>query len=248
VTKTILVTGASRGIGQATAELAGARQWLVGVNYVGNQPAAEQVTATIAAAGGRAIALRGDVAVESDVVGMFAATEAAFGPLDGVVINAGIAAQAMPLAEMSAERMRRLFEVNILGAYLCAREAARRMSLSRGGRGGSIVLVSSVSARLGAPFEFVDYAGSKAAMDTLALGLSKELGREGVRVNAVRPGLIDTEIHATSGQPDRAARLAQTTPIGRPGQPREIAEAILWLLSDAASYTSGAILDVSGGR
>ena len=248
MTKTILVTGASRGIGRATAELAGERGWSVGVNFVGQQTAAEEVVATVAAAGGRAIPLRGDVGDEADIVAMFAATEESLGPLDGVVINAGIAAQAMPLAEMSAARMRRLFEVNILGSYLCAREAARRMSRSRGGRGGSIVLVSSVSARLGSPFEFVDYAGSKAAMDTLALGLSKELGREGVRVNAVRPGLIDTEIHATSGQPDRAARLADTTPIGRPGHPREIAEAIIWLLSDAASYTSGAILDVSGGR
>jgi NAD(P)-dependent dehydrogenase (short-subunit alcohol dehydrogenase family) len=248
VTKTILVTGASRGIGRATAELAGERGWSVGVNFLGQKQAADQVVATILASGGRARALRGDVAEEADVVAIFAAAEAAFGPLDGVVVNAGIAAQAMPLAEMSADRMRRLFEVNILGSYLCAREAARRMSRSRGGRGGSIVLVSSVSARLGSPHEFVDYAGSKAAMDTLALGLSKELGREGVRVNSVRPGLIDTEIHATSGQPDRAARLAETTPIGRPGQPCEIAEAIIWLLSDAASYTSGAILDVSGGR
>jgi NAD(P)-dependent dehydrogenase (short-subunit alcohol dehydrogenase family) len=248
VTKTILVTGASRGIGRATAELAGERRWRVGINFVGQQAAAEQVVTAVTASGGRGIALRGDVADEADVIAMFAATEEALGPLDGVVINAGIAAQAMPLAEMSAGRMRRLFEVNILGSYLCAREAARRMSQSRGGHGGSIVLVSSVSARLGSPHEFVDYAGSKAAMDTLALGLAKELGREGVRVNSVRPGLIDTDIHGTSGQPDRAARLAATTPIGRPGQPREIAEAIIWLLSDAASYTSGAILDVSGGR
>lgn len=248
MSKTILITGASRGIGAATARLAGARGWSVGVNYAGNLSAAESVAADVTAAGGRAVTLQGDVADERDVIAMFAATEAAFGPLDGVVINAGIAAPSMPLAEMEAARMKRLFDVNVYGAFLCAREAARRLSTSRGGRGGSIVIVSSVSSRLGSPFEFIDYAASKGAMDTLALGLARELGREGVRVNAVRPGLTATEIHATAGQPDRAGRLGETTPIGRAAAPEEIAEPILWLLSDAASYTSGAVLDVSGGR
>ena len=248
MSKTVLVTGASRGIGRAAAVLMGAQGWSVGVNYLGNQASAESVVAEVEAAGGRATAIRGDVAEEADVLGMFQTTEDAFGGLDGVVINAGIAADSMPLADMSAARMKRLFEVNIFGAFLCAREAARRMSTSRGGRGGSIVIVSSVSARLGSPFEFIDYAASKGAMDTLTIGLAKELGREGVRVNAVRPGLTETDIHATAGQPDRAQRLGATTPMGRAADPLEIAEPILWLLSDAASYTSGAILDVSGGR
>jgi len=248
MSKTILITGASRGIGRAAAVLAGARGWSVGVNYLGNQAAAETVVTGVQAAGGQAVAIRGDVAEEADVIGMFAATEAAFGPLDGVVINAGIASDSTTLANMTADRLKRVFDVNIYGAFLCAREAARRLSKSRGGRGGSIVIVSSVSARLGSPFEFIDYAASKGAMDTLALGLARELGREGVRVNAVRPGLTDTEIHATTGQPDRAQRLGETTPFGRAAQPEEIAEPIIWLLSDAASYTSGALLDVSGGR
>jgi len=248
VPKTVLITGASRGIGRAAALLAGQRGWSVGVNYVGNRQAAEEVVKKVIDSGGRALAIQGDVSVEDDVRAMFDTVAQSFGPLDGVVVNAGIVAPPLPLVDMPAERMRRVIEVNVLGAYLCAREAARRLSKSRGGRGGSIVLVSSVAARLGSPFEYVDYAGSKAAVDTLAIGLAKELGGEGVRVNAVRPGTTDTDIHASGGQPDRAVRVGSTTPMGRAGQPEEIAEAILWLLSDAASYTSGAILDVSGGR
>ena len=172
----------------------------------------------------------------------------ALGPLRGVVANAGIVAPAARLVEMSVERMRRMFEVNILGVYLTAREAARRLATSLGGGGGSLVLISSTAARIGAPNLYVDYAGSKAAVDALAIGLSKELAADGVRVNSVRPGLIDTEIHAKGGEPERAFRIGATTPMGRPGTPDEVAEAVVWLLSDAASYITGAVLDVSGGR
>ncbi len=246
--KSVLITGASRGIGRATALLAGGKGWSVGVNYTANLAAAEATAAAVRAAGGQAVVVKGDVSVEADVVAMFDATAAAFGGIDAVVINAGIIAPSLPLAEMSAERLRRMFDTNILGAYFVAREAARRMPLDKGGRGGSVVLLSSIAAKLGSPFDFVDYAGSKGAVDSLTVGLAKELGKQGVRVNAIRPGLIDTEIQAVSGDPERATRLGPSTPIGRAGQPEEIAEAIMFLLSDAASYITGAILDVSGGR
>jgi NAD(P)-dependent dehydrogenase (short-subunit alcohol dehydrogenase family) len=246
--KAILITGASRGIGRAVARLAGARGWSVGANFVGNAEAAARTVADVEAAGGRAVAIRGDVSVEADVAAMFDAAQAAFGPLDGFVNNAGIVAPSLPLVEMTAERLKRIFDINVYGAYLCAREAARRLSTSRGGRGGAIVNVSSAAARLGSPFEYVDYAGSKGAMDTMTIGLAKELGPEGVRVNAVRPGLIDTDIHASGGRPDRAAALGAETPLGRAGTAEEVAEAIVWLLSDAAAYVNGALLDVSAGR
>jgi NAD(P)-dependent dehydrogenase (short-subunit alcohol dehydrogenase family) len=246
--KAILITGASRGIGRATAILCGARGWSVAINYQSNEDAAEQTALAVRQAGGKAITVRGDVTKEADVIAMFDGAASALGTLSGVVVNAGIVAPALPLADMAVDRLRRIFEVNILGAYLCAREGARRLATNRGGLGGSIVLMSSAASRLGSPFEYVDYAGSKAALDTLAIGLAKELAQHEVRVNAVRPGLIETDIHASGGQPDRARRIGATTPLGRPGRAEEVGEAVTWLLSDAASYTTGAILDVAGGR
>ncbi len=248
MSKVVLISGGSRGIGRAISVLAARQGWSVGVNYREDVHAADEVVQAIAGTGGRAVALKGDVAVEADVVGMFEAATRALGPLSGVVANAGVVAPAARLADMSAERMRRVFEINVLGAYLTAREAARRMSESMGGAGGSIVLISSAAARLGSPNLYVDYAGSKGAIDTLTRGLSKELGPEGVRVNAIRPGLIETGIHASGGEPDRARSLGRATPLGRPGTPEEVAEAAVWLLSDAASYVTGGILDVTGGR
>ena len=247
MSKTILITGASRGIGRAAAILAGQKGWSVGVNYVGNKTAADDVVAAIVAAGGKAKAIQGDVANEADVIAMFRQTEE-LGPLDGLVVNAGIVAPASKLMDIDTERLKRMFDVNILGAYVCAREGVRRMARSRGGKGGSIVILSSAAARLGGPSEYVDYAGSKGAMDMLTIGLSKEVGPEGIRVNAVRPGLIETDIHASGGQPDRAQRLGVTAPLGRPGTADEVGESIVWLLSDAASYVTGALLDVTGGR
>ena len=246
--KTILVTGGTRGIGRATALKCARKGWSVALNYLSNQPAAEETAREVRAAGGHAITLQGDVAEEADVITMFGAAESRLGRLDGVVINAGIVAPSLQLADMESARLKRMFDVNVYGAYLCARESARRLSKDRGGGGGAIVLISSAASRLGSPFEYVDYAGSKAAIDTLTIGLAKELGQQGVRVNAVRPGLIETDIHASSGQPDRARRIGATTPMGRAGRPEEVAEAIVWLLDDGASYTTGAILDVAGGR
>jgi NAD(P)-dependent dehydrogenase (short-subunit alcohol dehydrogenase family) len=248
MSKIVLITGGSRGIGRAIALLAARHCWSVGVNYRQDAHAADEVVAAIAARGGRAVALKGDVANETEVVAMFDAATKALGPMTAVVANAGVTAPAARLADMSGQRMRRMFEVNILGAVLTAREAARRMSESEGGSGGSIVLISSAASRLGAPNTYVDYAASKGAIDTLTLGLAKELGPEGVQVNAIRPGLIETEIHLASGEPDRARTLGRSAPLGRPGKPEEVAEAVLWLMSDAASYVTGAVLDVAGGR
>ncbi|GIZ41292.1 hypothetical protein CKM354_000460300 [Cercospora kikuchii] len=245
---TVLVTGGSRGIGRATAILAGKRGWNVGVNYKENAQAAEMTAHAVESAGGKAIIVKGGVESEQDVIRMFDEVETHFGAINAVVINAGITLPAMTLADMDISRLRQMFDVNVLGAYLCAREAARRMPTSRGGSGGNIVFVSSAAAKLGGPNEYVDYAGSKGAIDTLTVGLAKELGTQGVRVNGVRPGLINTEIHATTGDPDRADRLGKTTPLGRAGEAEEVAEAIIWLLSSASSYVTGTVLDVTGGR
>ena len=244
----LLITGASRGIGAATAKLAARRGYMVGVNYTRNRAAADQVVTAIEADGGRAIAIAGDVSSEADVLHMFDTLSAAFGPLKGLVNNAGILEQHMPLEEMSAARLQHVFAVNVTGAFLCAREAVRCMSRKHGGAGGAIVNISSIAARLGAPFEYVDYAASKAAVDTMTIGLAKEVAGEGIRVNAVRPGVIYTDIHASGGEPDRVERVKEAVPMKRGGQPEEIAASVLWLLSDEASYVTGACLDVSGGR
>ena len=249
MSKTIVITGGSRGIGAAAARLAGARGWSVGLNYVANEKAAAEAVAAVDAAGGRAVAVKGDVAREDDVVRLFDETVVAFGPISGVVNNAGLVlGPPSAFAEIGTERLMKLVGINILGAMLVAREAMRRMATNRGGTGGALVNVSSAASRLGGANEYVDYAASKGALDTLTIGLAKEYGPHGVRVNAVRPGLIETDIHASGGQPGRAERLGAGTPIGRSGRPEEVAEAIIWLLSDAASYTTGALLDITGGR
>ncbi len=246
--KHILVTGGSRGIGRACAIMAGQRGWSVGVNYAGNAAAAEETVKAVQAAGGKAIAIQGDVAREADVIAMFEASEKAFGKLDALINNAGIVGHKQPFVDYSLERLQRMFEVNVLGAYLCAREAARRMAKSRGGKGGSIVNMSSIASRLGAAGEYVDYAGSKGAVDAMTLGLARELAPDGIRVNAIRPGLIETEIHASGGQPDRAARLGATTPIGRAGTADEVAEAAIWLIENESDYLTASLIDVAGGR
>jgi NAD(P)-dependent dehydrogenase (short-subunit alcohol dehydrogenase family) len=249
MSKTIVITGGSRGIGAATARLAGARGWSVGFSYLSNDKAAAETVAAVAAAGGKAIAIKGDVAKEDDVVRLFDETVAAFGPISGVVNNAGVVlGPPGPLADTSTERLMMVIAINILGAMLVAREGVRRMATNRGGAGGAIVNVSSAAARLGGANEYVDYAASKGALDTLTIGLAKECGGLGVRVNAVRPGVIDTELHASGGQPDRAEMLGGSTPLGRAGRAEEVAEAIMWLLSDTSSYVTGALFDVTGGR
>jgi len=243
--RTLLITGGSRGIGRATALAAAKDGWRIGVNYVRDKAAADAVVAEIGA--DQALAIAGDVASEAETLAMFDAA-ATLGPLGGVVVNAGVVAPAARLTDMSAERMRRIFEINTFGSYLTAREAARRLSTRLGGPGGVIVVVSSAAARLGSPNLYVDYAGAKAALDTLVKGLALELADEGVRVNGVRPGLIDTDIHASGGEPDRAHVLGAAVPMRRPGRAEEVAAGIRWLLSEEASYVTGAILDVSGGR
>ena len=244
----LLVTGGSRGIGAAVCVLAEQKGGAVAVNYVSNQPAADAVVADIQAAGGEATAVRGDVGVAADIDAMFVAVDRHFGRIDGLVNNAGVIDLSQRVDEMSAERLERMMRVNVIGSILAAREAVRRMSTRHGGKGGAIVNISSMAAVIGSPSLYVDYAASKAAIDTFTIGLAREVATEGVRVNAVRPGIIDTDIHASGGEPDRAHRSASMIPMQRPGTAQEVADAIVYLLSSPASYITGAILNVSGGR
>ena len=246
--KVVLVTGASRGIGAATAKLAAAQGYSVCVNYLQRRDDADAVVSAITSAGGQAIAVQADISVEADVVRMFEECDTRLGTLSALVNNAGILETQTRLESMNTARFQRVFSTNIIGTFLCAREAVRRMSSTHGGAGGAIVNVSSMAARLGAPREYVDYAASKGAIDTFTIGLAGEVAEDGIRVNAVRPGLIYTEIHASGGEPGRVDRVKAAVPMKRGGMPDEVARAILWLLSDDASYTTGSILDVSGGR
>lgn len=246
--KTLLITGASRGIGAATAKLAATSGWRVAVNYASNEAAANDVVKAIVEAGGEAFAIRGDVGVEADIMAIFDAVDATYGRLDGLVNNAGIVDQSTRVDELTDARLERMFRINVIGSFLCCREAVKRMSTAKGGRGGAIVNLTSAAATLGAPGIYVDYAASKGAIETLNIGLAREVATEGIRVNAVRPGIITTDIHASGGAPDRAQVMGAMVPMKRPGTAEEVAEAIVWLLSDAASYTIGTVIDVTGGR
>ena len=247
-TPVMLITGASRGIGAALARLAAARGYAVAINYVHNQAAAQAVADDIVAAGGQALLVQGDVAQEADILRMFQTLDAQWGRLDVLVNNAGVLEQMMSVCEMSAQRIQRVMNTNVVGLMLCCREAVKRMAKDHGGQGGAIVNISSVAAKLGSPFEYVDYAASKGAVDAITIGLAKEMALQGVRVNGVRPGLIYTDIHASGGEPGRVDRLAVNVPMQRGGQPQEVAEAVLWLASEASSYVTGTWIDVSGGR
>ncbi len=244
----VLITGGSRGIGAATALRAAQQGFAVAVNYTSNADAARDVVQQIVDAGGSAIAVQADVADEDQIVAMFQAIDTQLGPVSALVNNAGVVDVAGRVDEMSAERIRRMFDINVLGTFLCTREALRRMSTRHGGKGGCIVNVSSVAARLGGPGQYVDYAASKGAIDTFTAGLAKEVATEGVRVNAVRPGIIETDIHASGGQPDRARQMAPLVPMQRAGSAEEVANTIVWLMSPEASYVTGANIDVAGGR
>lgn len=244
----MLVTGGSRGIGAATAVLAAAHGWQVAISYKDNAAAADEVLQKIRDAGGTAIAIRADVSVEADVLRLFDAVDEQLGTLSALVNNAGMLEQQMRLDQMTLDRWQRVFSANVFGSFLCAKHAVLRMSTKHGGSGGAIVNVSSAAARLGAPNEYVDYAAAKGAVDSMTIGLSKEVAAEGIRVNAVRPGLIHTDIHASSGEPGRVDRLKGGVPMLRGGHAEEVAEAILWLASAQASYVTGTLMDVTGGR
>ena len=246
--KNLLITGASRGIGAATAVLAASQGWAVAVNYASNAAAAQAVVQQITQSGGKAIAVQADVSKEAEVLRMFAVVDAALGRITGLVNNAGVVDQKSRVDAMTVARLERMWASNITSSFVCAREAVKRMSTLHGGRGGSIVNLSSAAARIGSPGQYVDYAASKAAIDAFTLGLAKEVAAEGIRVNAVRPGIIDTDIHASGGLPNRVRDLAPSVPMLRAGTAHEVAQAIVWLLSDAASYTTGSIVDVAGGR
>ena len=245
---TLLITGGSRGIGAATARLAAQRGWDVAVNYTRDAAAADAVATDVRAAGRRALVLQGDVGIEADVLAMFAAVDREWGPLHGLVNNAGVVDVAARVDAMSAARIERMFAINVFGTMWCAREAVRRMSTRHGGPGGAIVNLSSAAAKLGSPGQYVDYAAAKGAVDAFTLGLAREVAAEGIRVNAVRPGIIETDIHASGGQPGRAAQMAPLVPMQRAGSAEEVAQAIVWLLSADSSYTTGTVVDVTGGR
>jgi NAD(P)-dependent dehydrogenase (short-subunit alcohol dehydrogenase family) len=252
--RTVLVTGGSRGIGAATCRLAAREGWAVAVNYARDRGAAEAVVAAIVAAGGRALALPGDVASDDDVRAMFATIDAELPPLAGLVNNAGVVDLAARVDAMTVERLQRMFAINVFGSFYCAREAVRRMSTRPAAQapgvhaGGAIVNVSSAAAKLGGPGQYVDYAAAKGAIETFTIGLAKEVAGEGIRVNAVRPGIIATDIHASGGAPCRAEQMAPQVPLRRAGTAEEVGEAIVWLLSERASYTTGSIVEVTGGR
>jgi NAD(P)-dependent dehydrogenase (short-subunit alcohol dehydrogenase family) len=244
----MLVTGGSRGIGAATARLAARRGYAVAVNYTSRQDAAEEVVRAIETDGGRAIAVQGDVAKEGDILAIFETVDRELGRLGALVNNAGVVDRAQRVDEMDLVRLKRMFDINVIGSILCAREAVKRMSTKHGGVGGAIVNVSSAASRLGGPGQYVDYAAAKGAIDSFTIGLAKEVAAEGIRVNAVRPGLIETDIHASGGIPDRVRQLEHLVPMKRGGSAQEVAESIMWLLSPEASYVTMSLLDVSGGR
>lgn len=244
----VLITGASRGIGAACAVMAAQNGWDVAVNYARDEAAAHRVAAQVQAAGRKAVVVQGDVGEEADILRMFDTVDRQLGRITGLINNAGIVATGMRMEGFTWDRMDRIMRINVLGTIACCREAVKRMSTQHGGQGGSIVNLSSAAAKLGGANDYVDYAASKGAIDTLTLGLSKELAVDGIRVNAIRPGLIDTEIHASGGKPNRAFDLAHLVPMQRPGTADEVAHAAIWLLSDASSYSTGSIIDVAGGR